>query len=190
MEENNNLTPETEPTPASDPAQEPEKKYTDADVDEIVKRKRAKWQEEQTKALEAEKAKADEAAKLAAMNATEKAEYEKAQLQAEVDALKAEKQHNLLSAEVRKSLAEAGVSAPDGLVDTLVRSTADDTKAAVAAFIQLYSDAVNVGVKDALKGSAPTGGAPAPAITKAEIMAVKDTIARQRLIAEHMELFT
>ena len=41
---------------------EPEKKYTDADLDEIINRKFAKWQKEQQK-------KSDEAAKLAEMNA-------------------------------------------------------------------------------------------------------------------------
>lgn len=51
-----------------------EKKYTDADIDEIISRKFAKWQKEQQK-------KTDEAAKLAEMNATEKAKYEKDKLE-------------------------------------------------------------------------------------------------------------
>ncbi|MGI6722575.1 MAG: capsid assembly scaffolding protein Gp46 family protein [Anaerovoracaceae bacterium] len=49
-------------------------KYTDKDVDEIVNRKRAKWQEQQQKAV-------DEAKKLAQMDAQQKAEYERDQLQ-------------------------------------------------------------------------------------------------------------
>ena len=42
-------------------------KYTDAEVDEILNKKFAKWQEKQQKAV-------DEAAKLAKMDATQKAE--------------------------------------------------------------------------------------------------------------------
>ena len=73
--------------PAAEQAEEPAKpepapaavlkekgaKYTDADVDEILNRKFAEWQKKQQKAV-------DEAQKLATMNATQKAEYERDQL--------------------------------------------------------------------------------------------------------------
>ncbi len=59
-------------------------KYTDADIDAIIARKFARWQEQQ-------EAKAAEAAKLAEMNATQKAEYERDQLQKRLDELERER---------------------------------------------------------------------------------------------------
>ena len=54
-----------------------EAKYTDADVDEILNKKFAKWQEQREKAV-------NEAKKLAEMNAQQKAEYERDKLQKEL----------------------------------------------------------------------------------------------------------
>ena len=52
---------------------EAEKKYSDADLNEIINQKFAKWQEKQDKAVADAKA---EAEKLAKMNADQKAQYE------------------------------------------------------------------------------------------------------------------
>lgn len=56
-------------------------RYTDADVDAIISKKFAKWQEQH-------EAKVAEAAKLAEMNATQRAEYERDQLQRRLDELR------------------------------------------------------------------------------------------------------
>ena len=61
--------------------QEPEKKYTDDDVDRIVKSRIAREREQAKKEKE-------EAEKLAEMNATQKAEYERDQLKKEIAELK------------------------------------------------------------------------------------------------------
>lgn len=72
---------ENEKAPTAKLKNPDEPKYTDKDVDEILNRKFAKWQEKQQKAV-------DEAKKLSAMNAQQKAEYERDKLQKELDEYK------------------------------------------------------------------------------------------------------
>lgn len=159
------------------------KTYTDADVDAIIAKKFAKWQEQQ-------EAKVAEAAKLAEMNATQKAEYERDQLQKRLDELEREKSVSGMVAESRKQLAGRSISVPDELVGMLVGETADDTKAAVDAFADAFDAAVESAVKARLSGSAPKAGGTGKPMTKSDVMAIKDTAERQRAIRAHMELFT
>ena len=159
------------------------KTYTDADVDAIIAKKFAKWQEQQ-------EAKVAEAAKLAEMNATQKAEYERDQLQKRLDELEREKSVSGMVAESRKQLAGRSISVPDELVGMLVGETAEDTKAAVDAFADAFDAAVESAVKARLSGSAPKAGGTGKPMTKSDVMAIKDTAERQRAIREHMELFT
>lgn len=159
------------------------KTYTDADVDAIIAKKFAKWQEQQ-------EAKVAEAAKLAEMNATQKAEYERDQLQKRLDELEREKSVSGMVAESRKQLAGRDISVPDELVGMLVGETADDTRAAVDAFADAFDAAVESAVKARLSGSAPKAGGTGRPMTKSDVMAIKDTAERQRAIREHMELFT
>lgn len=65
-------------------------RYTDADVDAIISKKFAKWQEQH-------EAKLAEAAKLAEMNATQRAEYERDQLQRRLDELRRKGEAPLLA---------------------------------------------------------------------------------------------
>lgn len=65
-------------------------RYTDADVDAIISKKFAKWQEQH-------EAKVAEAAKLAKMNATQRAEYERDQLQRRLDELRRKGETPLLA---------------------------------------------------------------------------------------------
>lgn len=158
-------------------------KYTDADVDAIISKKFAKWQEQQ-------EARVAEAAKLAEMNATQKAEYERDQLQKRLDELEREKSVSGMVAESRRQLAGRSISVPDELVGMLVGETAEDTKAAVDAFADAFDAAVESAVKARLSGSAPKAGGTGKPMTKSDVMAIKDTAERQRAIREHMELFT
>ena len=125
-----------EPRP---PEGKPEAKYTDADVDAIVEKKFAKWQRQQEQ-------KVAEAAKLAEMNATQKAEYERDQLQKRLDELERDKEVAGMVAESRRQLSGRGVSVPDELVARLVGETADETKATVDAFADAWLAAVDAGV--------------------------------------------
>ncbi|ERL09795.1 DUF4355 domain-containing protein [Olsenella profusa] len=174
---------QTDPTKKGEGTQQGGKTYTDADVDAIIAKKFAKWQEQQ-------EAKVAEAAKLAEMNATQKAEYERDQLQKRLDELEREKSVSGMVAESRRQLAGRSISVPDELVGMLVGETAEDTKAAVDAFADAFDAAVESAVKARLSGSAPKAGGTGKPMTKSDVMAIKDTAERQRAIREHIELFT
>ena len=162
-----------------------EKKYTDADVDKIVKDRLAREKINQQKAV-------DEAKKLGEMGAQERAEYERDQLKKELDALKKETARNGMAKEARKMLAAENITIPDTLVSMLITTEAESTKQNVNDFAKIFKEAVQDAVKDALKGKAPSMGGKST-ITKAELDKKLRTIAnpyeRQRLIAEHIDLF-
>lgn len=161
---------------------EGEKKYTDADLNSIIDKKFAEWQKKKEKEV-------DEAKKLAEMNATEKAEYERDKLQKQLDEMMKEKSLTEMTKVARKMLSEDGINITDELLANLVSDSAENTKEAVKAFIDLFKNAVNDAVKDALKGKAPKNSTGSDSVTKEKIMKVKDRAERQKLIAEHMDLF-
>lgn len=161
-----------------------EKKYTDKDLDDIISKKFAKWQEKKQKEV-------DEAKKLAEMNATQKAEYQRDQLQKELDKLKKENAMSEMMKVSRKMLSEDGINLPDELLSLIVSTDAEETKTAVSGFSGLFKEAVENAVKERLKGEPPrkgSGAAPA-AMTKEQIMAIRDPELRQRKMLENKELF-
>ena len=165
-----------------------EKKYTDADIDRIVKQRLARERKEADK-----KAKqAAEAEKLKNMSAEEKRDKEIADMKAELAALKAEKQNADMLSTASDILKDAGINVSSKLVGKLISETAEETKANVDEFVKLYNDAVNKGVKAAMKagGSSPKKNTSSgDTWTKEKIMAVKNPSERQKLIKEHMNLF-
>ena len=184
--------------PAAEQAEEPAKpepapaavlkekgaKYTDADVDEILNRKFAEWQKKQQKAV-------DEAQKLATMNATQKAEYERDQLKKELEELKRISAFSEMSKTARKMLSDNGITISDDLLSVMVTEDAETTKAAVDGFSQMFTQAVEAAVKERLKGDPPRkgSGSGVPAMTKEQIMAIRDPELRQKKMLEHKELF-
>lgn len=164
-------------------AEKSEAKYTDADLDRIIGQKFAKWQKDEQK-------KVDEAKKLAEMNATQKAEYERDQLQKELDSYKKKDALASMTKEARKMLADENISVPDEMLAMLVNTNADETKAAVTGFAKVFKDAVEAAVKERLKGDTPKKGTTgATTMTKAQIMAIADPELRQKKMLEHRELF-
>lgn len=160
-----------------------EKKYSDADLDRIINKKFAAWQEKKQKEV-------DEAQKLATMNATQKAEYERDQLKKELDEYKRKDSLAEMSKTARKILADDGITVSDELLSVLVTTDAEKTKAAVDGFKKAFKDAVDAAVKEKLKGEPPkkgTGGA--PSMTKEAIMAIKDPELRQQKMLENKHLF-
>lgn len=125
-----------------------EKKYSDADLDDIIGKKFAKWQKEQQKAVE-------EAEKLAKMSAQEKAEHQRDALQKELDALKKEKALAEMSKTARKLLAEKNITISDELLSMMVTTDATETKAAIDGFAKLFDEAVENAVKGRLRGEIP-----------------------------------
>lgn len=125
-----------------------DKKYSDDDVDRIVKQKKAEWQKAQQKAV-------DEAKKLADMNATQKAEYERDKLQKELDDYKRKDALAEMSKTARKMLSDEGINISDELLLRLVTTEAEETKAAVDSFTKLFKAAVDDAVKDKARGTTP-----------------------------------
>lgn len=168
---------------ATDKPNEQKAKYTDADVDEILNKKFAKWQAQQEKAV-------SEAKKLAEMNATQKAEYQRDQLQKEVNELKKQAAISEMMKTSRKMLSDSGITVPDELLSVLVTTNAEETKAAVDGFAKAFKDALEAEVKNRLKGEPPRKGIGGAApMTKEQIMAIKDPELRQKKMLENRELF-
>ncbi len=148
---------------------EPEKKYTDADVDKIVKARLAREKEQAKKERE-------EAAKLAEMNATQRAEYAQkqaeeraAQLEKEVAEYKQREALAEMTKEARKMLAEKDINIPDELLAMFVTTDAQQTKQGADAFAKMYKEAVEAGVKARLKGEPPrVGVGSVPAVSEIE----------------------
>ena len=134
--------------------------------------------------------KLSEAEKLAKMTSEEKAAYRMSQMEKELNAFKEKDALAEMSKTARKMLAEDEINIPDELLAHLVSTDAEDTKNTVQTFAKLFKDAVQDAVKDKLKGNPPkrgTGGK--GSVTRDQILAIKNPSERQRMIAEHMDLF-
>lgn len=160
-----------------------DKKYSDADVNALIDRKFAEWQKKKDAEL-------GEAKKLAEMDATQKAEYERDKMQKELDLLKKQNLLNEMSKTARGILKESSIEISDELLSVLVTDNAEATKKNVDSFVQMFNSAVESEVKNRLKGKAPKGGNKSgTALTKEQIMNVRDSAERQKLIMENSELF-
>lgn len=134
--------------------------------------------------------KLSEAEKLAKMTNEEKAAYRMSQMEKELNAFKEKDTLAEMSKTARKMLAEDEINIPDELLAHLISTDAEDTKQAVQAFAKLFKDAVQDAVKDKLKGNPPKRGTGGKGnVTREQILAIKNPSERQRMIAEHMELF-
>lgn len=172
-----------EPETATEAAKD-EKKYSDADLDRIFNKKFAEMKQKEEK-------KVAEAAKLAEMNAQQKAEYERDQLKKELDALKRKDALAEMSKVARKMCAEEGITISDELLNRLVTTDAEETKTATDSFVSLFKESVEAAVKERLRGKTPTVGTSSgtPKMTKEQIMAIKDPVIRQQKMLENKELF-
>ena len=160
-----------------------EKKYTDEQVDDIINKKFAKWKKDQ-------EAKITEAEKLAKMNAEEKAEYERAKLENELEELRRKDTLNSMTKIARSMLSEKGIQVDDDLVGVLITTDADKTKEAVESFSKLFESTVEKAVNDKLKGRTPKVTNGKQRLTKEEILKEKDVNKRRRMMAENLELFS
>ena len=152
-------------------------------IDTAVSNAQKKWKDLHDDKL-------SEAEKLAKMTNEEKAAYRMSQMEKELNAFKEKDTLAEMSKTARKMLSEEDITIPDELLAHLVSTDAEDTKNTVQVFAKLFKDAVQEAIKTKYKGNPPkkgTGGK--GSMTKDQIMAVKNPTERQKLIAEHMELF-
>ncbi|MEV3298623.1 DUF4355 domain-containing protein [Paenibacillus larvae] len=139
------------------------------------------------KKSEAEK---EEAAKLAEMNAQQKAEYERDQLQKQLEELLKKDRFNEMSKEANKMLKESGIVADDQVLGFVVKDTAEATQESVKAFVDLVNAKAEEITKQKLSGTAPrVQTSTSNAMTKSEIMQIKDAAKRQKAMAENIHLF-
>lgn len=177
----------TDPAPAAPKPEDkkeetkPEAKYTDEDLNKLINKKFAEWQEKKEKEL-------TEAKKLAEMNAQERAEHERDEMKRQLETLMKQQSLTEMTKTARAMLTEKEINVSDDLLSMLVSEDADKTKSTIDSFVELFQGAVKSAVANALKGNIPKTGA-SSGTTKEQIMAVKDRAERQRLIRENMELF-
>ena len=131
--------------------EESEKKYSDEDVDKLIKRKFAEWEKKKQK-------EEDEAKKLAKMNAQEKADYKNRQLEDRIAELEREKTLSSMKDEARKMLSEKNINISDELLAFMVASDDEKTKTAVDSFAELFNAAVNEAIKSKARQSVPKEG--------------------------------
>lgn len=173
---------EKEPAPTAKLTKD-EPKYTDEDVNKLIDKKFAEWQKKQEKAV-------DEAQKLATMNATQKAEYERDQLQKELDEYKRQASLGEMMKTARKMLSDEGITVSDDILTMLVSTEAEETKSAVDGFAKAFTEAVESAVRERIKGETPKKGTgTTTSMTKEQIMGIKDHELRQQAMLENKHLF-
>lgn len=183
FEEAGGTDPSNENSAQNELKTEPEKKYTDEDIDKIINKKFAEWQKKQQKAV-------DEAAKLAGMNAQEKAEHERDELQKQLDAYKRKDTLSEMAKTVRAYAEAEQVSIPEEVVSILTTDDADATDANVKAYTKAFKAAVQAEVKAQLtRAKVPSASSGTGALTRADIEKIADPIARQKAIKENIELY-
>lgn len=133
--------------------------------------------------------KVSEAEKLAQMTAEQKEKYRADKAEKELADLKRQIMLSEMSGIARKMLSDENIAIPDEVIANLVCDDAEKTKTAVESFAKAYKNAVQNGIKEALKGNTPRATGEPPTITKEKIMKIKDRAERQQMIAEHPELF-
>lgn len=130
-----------------------------------------------------------EAEKLAGMNESEKLVYERDQYRTELENLKNQVILAQMQGTARAILAEKNIHAPDELLAMIVTADAETTKSNVTKFAEMYTKAVENGIRERMKSGTPRTGVTKNSMTKEQILAIKDSKARIQAINENMQLF-
>ena len=158
-------------------------KYTDADLDKIIGQKFAQWQKRQEKAV-------DEAKKLEKMSADEKNAKKLSELQARLDEMEKKDAQSKMAASARKLLQDESIVVDDVIISALIRDDAEQTKAAVDAFVKSFKSAVQNAAKMTFgRKEKPKTGGNGGEMTRSDIMKIADRAERQKAIKAHPELF-
>ncbi|HGA0041902.1 TPA: DUF4355 domain-containing protein [Streptococcus agalactiae] len=157
--------------------QEHERTFTRADISKMMTAERAKWEAEQSDAIEKART---EGERLAKMSKDERAKEEE---QKRLDAI-AEREMRI---ETQTLLVEKGL--PLEFIDVVLGTTAEEVKTNIDNLQIIFDKAVEKRVNNRLTQKPPRTGNGSVGMTKAEIMAVEDDDERMRLIAENRNLF-
>ena len=163
-------TPEPEDKPSDPTPPKPELKYTDEDVDKIIAKRLDRWQKDQ-------EAKQKEAERLAAMSAEERANEEIKKLKAQIKTYEQAETRHAMAAQVEKELKEANLTASADMVNMLVRETAEETNAAIKAYVANVEAMQKQWDVERSKGKSKPA-ATATSLPDADTMPTKDQILR------------
>ena len=133
--------------------------------------------------------KVSEAEKLAQMTGEQKEKYRADKAEKELAELKRQIALGDMAKTARKMLSDEQISIPDEMVMHLVTDDAEKTKEIVESFAKSYKAALQAGIKEAFRGNPPKANQGETTVTREQILAVKDTNERRRLIAENPQLF-
>lgn len=159
------------------------KTFSQEEVDQILKERLAREKKNKEDAVK-------EAEKLAKMNKDQKAEYEREQMQKELDAYKAKEARNEMKKHASDVFKNNEITPNDELLEIVTADTADQTQANVQAFKDVLNNMVKEQVQAKLYQGTPknysngSGG-----VTRESIEQIKDDSARQQAIAQNMHLF-
>lgn len=128
-----------------------------------------------------------EGERLAKLTKDERAKEEEAKRLADLEAREKAIAVKELRIETQSLLADEGL--PIEFLDVVMADTAESVKENIASVRKVFDEAVEKRVNERLTQDKPRRGATAGAMSKAEIMAVQDANERQKLIAENLELF-
>lgn len=165
------------------PESDKEKTFTQADVDQIIKDRVAREKKSKEDAVK-------EAEKLAKMNKDQKAEYEREQMQKELDSYKAKEARNEMKKHAGDVFKQNEITPNDELLELVTADTADQTQANVQAFNDVLNNMVKDQVQAKLYQGTPknysngSGG-----VTRESIMNIADDSQRQQAIAQNRHLF-
>lgn len=184
VQEENKVAEETNEEEQQEQSQEQEEEMIPrSQFEKELKARLAREKKAREKAVE-------EAEKLAKMNAEQKKEYEYEKMQEELEEYKKRDQYYKLSKEASKMLAEHDITADEEVLSLVVKDDAEETQASVNAFVNLFNAKVEEGVKKALSGNSPKVNATqGKALTKEDIMGIKDAEQRIKAIQENPNLF-
>lgn len=146
------VEPELEQASVQEGEQITEKTFTQSQLDEIVRKEKAKAKRSAEKEYQA---KMDEAEKLREMNEAQKAEFERKKQEAYIAELEAKINRNGLEHEASKMLSEGGIAVNDKILGIVVKDTAESTQEAVESFVALVNELADKKVSEKLKGKTP-----------------------------------
>ena len=167
---------------------EADKTFTQAELNHIVQERVQRAVANAEKEAEDKiKQAQSEGGRLAKMTKDERAKEEEAKRLADIEAREKAIAVKELRIETQSLLSDEGL--PIEFLDVVMADTAEAVKDNIASVRKVFDEAVEKRVNERLTQDKPRRGATAGAISKAEIMAVKDVNERQKLIAENLELF-
>ena len=186
-EETNTEVVETE-TVDNPEATEADKTFTQDELNHIVQeRVQRAVAKAQKDAEDKIKQAQSEGERLAKLTKDERAKEEEAKRLADLEAREKAIAVKELRIETQSLLSDEGL--PIEFLDVVMADTAESVKDNIASIRKVFDEAVEKRVNERLTQDKPRRGATAGAMSKAEIMAVQDVNERQKLIAENLELF-